>query len=67
MVLSRNTNKEWRGCWKGTNANSMTMATININVNLQQSMKRRKISTCLKRQETSSHFSDLPQSDLCKA
>ena len=67
MILSRNTDKQWCGCWKGMNANSMTMATISINVNLQQSMKRRKIATCLKKQETSLHFSDLPQSDLRKA
>ena len=32
-------NKYWRGCWKGTNVNSITTATIKINVNLQQSIK----------------------------
>ena len=60
------TNKQWRGFWKGANVNSTT-ATISINVNLQQSIKIRKISICLKGQETSLHINDSPPSDLGKA
>ena len=35
------TNKQWRGCWKGTNANSIT-TTISTNINLQQSIRIQK-------------------------
>ena len=43
------------------------MAAININVNLQQTIKNEKNSLCLKRQETSLHINDSPRSDLCKS
>ena len=41
-------NKQWHGCRKRTNINSITTTTISINVNLQQSIKIRKSSVCLK-------------------
>ena len=47
------------------NVDSLTMATISINVNLQQSIKIGKSSICFKRQETTLHISDSPLSDLC--
>ena len=48
-------------------ANSMARTTININVNLQQSISIRKNSVCIKRQETFLHINDSPRSDFCKA
>ena len=43
MILSRNTDKQWCGCWKGMNANSMTMATISINVIYNKVWKDEKL------------------------
>ena len=47
------------------NVNSITTATISVNVNLQQSIKILKSPIGLKRQETTLHTNDSPRSDLC--